>query len=134
MILFKRLLATGITALLASPSPASAQAPAAAKAKGAISGTVTGNEQHVGFRAKIMKEAIPNDLAGSAQNKANDIVSFRLQGDAERLVHAVAAVREGTKKFSNILVTTIPATVDTSLDAFTIFAWTSTSRNIANPL
>ena len=46
---------------------------------------------------------------------------------------AVAAIREGTKKSSNIDVQTTPAAVDPSLDNFTIFQWTSTSRNITNP-
>ena len=103
------------------------------KAKEAISGTVTGNDQHVGFRAMIMKQAIEYDLAGYAKNLPNDVVSFTLQGDADRLAKAVAAIREGTKKSSNIKVTTTPATVDQALDQFTIFAWTSTSRNITDP-
>jgi acylphosphatase len=103
------------------------------KPKEAISGRVTGNDQHVGFRAMIMKTAIEYNLAGYAKNLPNDVVSFTLQGDAGRLDKAVAAVREGTKKSSNIEVTTTPGTVDQALDKFTIFAWTSTSRNITNP-
>jgi acylphosphatase len=103
------------------------------KAQAAISGTVTGNDQHVGFRAMIMKQAIEYNLAGSAKNLPNDVVSFTLQGDAKRLDDAVEAVREGTKKSSNINVATTPATVDNSLKGFTIFAWTSTTRNITNP-
>ena len=103
------------------------------KPREAISGTVTGNDQHVGFRAMIMKQAIEYDLAGYAKNLPNDVVSFTLQGDADRLDKAVAAIREGTKKSSNIKVTTTPATVDQDLDKFTIFAWTSTSRNITDP-
>jgi acylphosphatase len=103
------------------------------KPKQAISGTVTGNDQHVGFRAMIMKQAIAYNLAGFAKNLPNDVVSFTLQGDAERLEPAVAAIDEGTKKSSNIKVTTAAAAVDPSLNAFTIFAWTSTTRNITNP-
>ena len=49
--------------------------------KQAISATVTGNDQHVGFRALVMKQAIEYNLAGSAKNDANDIVRFTLQGD-----------------------------------------------------
>ena len=52
------------------------------KQKQAISGSVTGNDQHVGFRAMIMKQAIAYNLAGSAKNLPNDVVSFTLQGDA----------------------------------------------------
>jgi len=103
------------------------------KPKEAISGTVTGNDQHVGFRAMIMKQAIEYNLAGYAKNLPNDIVSFTLQGDAGRLDKAVAAIREGTKKSSNIQVATTPGTVDRALGNFTIFAWTSTSRDITNP-
>ena len=44
--------------------------------KQAISATVTGNDQHVGFRALVMKQAIEYNLAGSAKNDANDIVTI----------------------------------------------------------
>ncbi len=81
----------------------------------------------------IMKQAIEYNLAGFAKNLPDDVVSFTLQGDAKRLNEAVAAIQEGTKKSSNIKVSTTPAKVDPALDTFTIFAWTSTTRNIANP-
>ena len=99
----------------------------------AISGTVTGNDQHVGFRAMIMKQAIRLNLGGSARNLPDDVVGFTLQGDPERLPDAIAAIEEGTKKSSDIKVSTAPSAVDPSLDTFTIYAWTSTTRNIANP-
>ena len=101
--------------------------------KQAIQGTVTGNDQHVGFRAMIMKQAIQLNLAGFARNLPNDVVSFTLQGDARRISEATAAIEEGTKKSSNIKVRTTPGAVDPSLDAFTIYAWTSTTRNITDP-
>jgi acylphosphatase len=121
--------------LLACPLDAHAggHKEATMKPQEAISGTVTGNDQHVGFRAMIMKQAIEYDLAGYAKNLPNDVVSFTLQGDAGRLDKAIAAIREGTKKSSNIKVATTPGTVDQALDKFTIFAWTSTSRNITDP-
>jgi acylphosphatase len=100
--------------------------------KGAISGIVTGKDQGVGFRAMIMKQAIEYNLAGFAKNLPNDVVSFTLQGDTERLPEAVAAIKEGTKKSSNIEVTTTEAAVAPGLNAFTIFDWTSTSRGIYN--
>ncbi len=99
----------------------------------AISGTVTGNDQQVGFRAMIMKQAIAYNLAGSAKNLPNDVVRFTLQGDADRLEPAVDAVRGGTRKSSDIEVEAAPAAVDPDLSTFTILAWTSTSRNITNP-
>ncbi len=99
----------------------------------AISATVTGNDQRVGFRAMVMKQAIEYNLAGSAKNEPNGIVLFTLQGDADRLNAAVGAIRDGTRKSSNIKVKTTPAAVDPALNAFTIIDWTSTSRNITTP-
>jgi acylphosphatase len=99
----------------------------------AISAIVTGDDQKVGFRAMVMKQAIEYNLAGYAENEANDIVHFVLQGDAGRLDSAVAAIREGTKKSSNIEVATTPASVDPELNTFRIIDWTSTSRNITTP-
>jgi acylphosphatase len=103
------------------------------KRKEAISGTVTGNDQHVGFRAMIMKQAIEYNLAGFTKNMPNDVVNFTLQGDAKRLTDAVSAIQEGTKKSSHIKVSTTSGTVDPALNVFTVYAWTSTSRSITNP-
>ena len=129
------LFGTAAAVLLACPLDARADGheEATMKPKEAISGRVTGNDQHVGFRAMIMKQAIEYNLAGHTTNLPNDVVSFTLQGDADRLDKAVAAIREGTKKSSAVEVTTTPGTVDQALDRFTIFAWTSTSRNITDP-
>ena len=101
--------------------------------KKAILATVTGNDQHVGFRAMIMKQAIEYNLAGSAKNEANEIVHFTLQGDSDRLDSALVAIRAGTKKSSNIEVSATQTTVDGDLSTFTIIDWTSTSRNITTP-
>ena len=101
--------------------------------KEAISGTVTGNDQHVGFRAMIMKQAIEYNLVGFTKNLPNDVVNFTLQGDAKRLTDALSAIQEGTKRSSDIKVSTTQGTVDPALNAFTIYAWTSTTRNITNP-
>jgi acylphosphatase len=101
--------------------------------KQAISATVTGNDQHVGFRAMVMKQAIKYNLAGSAKNERDDIVQFTLQGDANRIDAAIAAIREGTKKSSDIEVSTTEVAVDPSLSTFTVIDWTSTSRNITTP-
>jgi acylphosphatase len=105
----------------------------ATQQKQAVSATVTGNDQHVGFRAMIMKQAIKYNLAGSAKNDGDDIVRFMLQGDADRVDAAIAAIREGTKKSSNIEVRTAAAAVDPALSTFTVIDWTSTSRNITTP-
>ena len=81
----------------------------------------------------VMKQAIEYNLAGVARNDANDVVRFTLQGDEDRIGKAVAAVREGTKKSSNIEVSTAPTSVEPALSTFTIIDWTSTTRNITNP-
>ncbi len=131
--MIKRLLSVSLLAILSSQSPVFAPAAGAATSDQALIGTVTGNDQQVGFRAAIMKQAIEYNLGGWARNEPNDVVRFFLQGRPKRLDEAVAAIREGTKKSSNIDVQTTPAAVDPSLDNFTIFQWTSTSRNITNP-
>jgi acylphosphatase len=56
----------------------------------AISATVTGDDQEVGFRAKVMKQAIEYNLAGVAKNEPNMIVRFTLQGDGKRVDKAIA--------------------------------------------
>ena len=99
----------------------------------AVSATVTGNDQEVGFRALVMKQAVEYNLAGVAKNDNNEIVRFTLQGDPARIDAAVATIRKGTKKSSNIKVSTAPTTVDPALSTFTIVDWTSTSRNITDP-
>jgi len=99
----------------------------------AISGSVSGNVQKVGFRAMILKEAIEYNLAGSAKNNADGTVQFSLQGDEDRIDHAVKTIGKGTKKSSNVKVSTSPTTVDANLNKFTVIGWTSTSRHITNP-
>ena len=98
----------------------------------AVEATVTGNDQEVGFRALVMKQAIEYNLAGSARNDANEIVHFTLQGDKQRIDLALATIQDGTKRSSDIKITTTSAAVDPALNAFTIVDWTSSSRNITN--
>jgi acylphosphatase len=100
--------------------------------KEAVAATVTGNDQQVGFRAAIMKQAIEYNLAGSARNDANEIVHFILQGDKDRIDSAVATLQEGTKRSSDIKITTTSTAIDPALNAFTIVDFTSSSRNITN--
>jgi acylphosphatase len=109
------------------------EAERAMQQKNAILATVTGNDQHVGFRAMIMKQAIEYNLAGSATNGADGTVHFTLQGDSDRLDSALVAIRAGTKKSSNIEVSATQTAVDGDLSTFTIIDWTSTSRNIITP-
>ncbi len=100
--------------------------------KVAVAATVTGNDQQVGFRAMVMKQAIEYNLAGSARNDANEIVHFTLQGDEQRIDSALATIQEGTKRSSDIKIVTTPAAIDPAVNAFTIVDWTSSSRNITN--
>ena len=59
----------------------------------AIQAIVTGNDQQVGFRALVMKQAIEHNLAGSAVNDPNQTVHFVLQGDKKRIASALATIR-----------------------------------------
>lgn len=121
-----------VTVMLMAFGFAASAAVSTMAARGAIEATVTGNDQQVGFRALVMKQAIEYNLAGSAKNDANDIVHFTLQGDKRRIHSALGNIQKGTKKSSEIKITTAPTTIDLSLDAFTIVDWTSSSRNITN--
>ena len=100
--------------------------------KEAVEATVTGNDQQVGFRALVMKQAIEYNLAGSARNDANEVVRFTFQGDKHRIDSALATINEGTKRSSHIKITTTSAAIDRALNVFTIVDWTSSSRNITN--
>ncbi|HEY1865389.1 MAG TPA: acylphosphatase [Roseiarcus sp.] len=101
----------------------------------AIAGTVSGGMiQKVGFRAMIQKQAIMYDLAGYARNNADGTVGLSLQGDKKRIDKALEAIRAGTKRSSrDITINASAASVDPHLNTFTVFGWTSTSRNITNP-
>jgi acylphosphatase len=119
-----------LVALLCSrPAPALA----ADRTPAAVSGQVSGKVQHVGFRALILKQAIRFNLAGTAKNNSDGTVAFLLQGDASRIKHALKVIAEGTRKSSDVKVKTADARVDPRLKTFTVFGWTSTSRNITNP-
>jgi acylphosphatase len=109
-------------------------APAAAKSNGvtAVSGVVTGKVQGVGFRALIQKQAIRYNLAGSAQNNDDESVRFVLQGDEDRIDRAVMTIRDGTEGSANVKVSLSPATVNPTLNTFTVIDWTSLSRGIKN--
>jgi acylphosphatase len=108
---------------------------AASAQQEALAATVTGAKiQKVGFRAMIQKEAIMYNLAGFARNNPDGTVEVRLQGDKDRIDQTLAAIRAGTKRSSqNNAINQAPATWDPNLKTFTVFAWTSTSRNILNP-
>jgi acylphosphatase len=83
-----------------------ATAPAKSNVSGqniaAVSGVVSGSVQQVGFRAMIQKQAIMFNLAGSTKNNDDKTVQFSLQGDKNRVNQALAAIRDGTKKSSNV--------------------------------
>lgn len=98
----------------------------------AITATVTGSDQQVGVRASVMKQAIKYNLSGLAENSPNNIVQFTLQGDKGRIDSALASIRQGTKRSSDIKIAIKPFAVDPSANSFTIVDWTSSSRNITN--
>ncbi len=126
----KTLVPTLFTALLIALGP---PATLADSEPAAISGTVTGKVQHVGFRAMILKQAIEYNLAGTAQNQSDGAVLFTLQGKEKRIEHAVEAIEKGTDESSDVKVATSPATLDPKLKTFTVIGWTSTSRCITKP-
>jgi acylphosphatase len=101
----------------------------------AITGTVSGEKiQKVGFRAMIQKQAIMYNLAGFARNVSDGTVSISLQGDKDRIDKVLDAIRAGSKKSSqNNWVRSASAALDPALKTFTVYGWTSTSRNITNP-
>jgi acylphosphatase len=96
----------------------------------AVAATVTGNDGQIGFRALVMKQAIEYNLAGSASIDANGIIAFILQGEKNRIDAALNTIRKGTRRSSDLKITTSPHAFDPSLNAFTIQGWTSSSRNI----
>ena len=101
----------------------------------AITATVIGeNIQKVGYRAMIQKQAIKYNLAGYARNNPDGTVGVGLQGDKGRIAKTVEAVSAGNKKSSKAnIIGEVPALVDPSIRTFTVFSWTSASRNISNP-
>jgi acylphosphatase len=119
------------TVLMTAPAPAESNI--AGQSVIAVSGTVTGNVQQVGFRAMIQKRAIQYNLAGSAQNNSDKSVRFILQGSKDRVDQALAAIRKGTKNSSNVQVSMASAPIERSLPTFTVFGWTSVSRHISHP-
>jgi acylphosphatase len=123
-LLFAALLANG---------PELPTAGAAGPETQAISGAVSGNVQKVGFRPMILKQAIEYNLAGSVQNTTEGTVQFTLQGDGHRIDQAARAIRNGTRKSSDVNVSTSPAKVDPNLNKFTVVGWTSDSRKITRP-
>ena len=57
-----------------------------------------------------------------------------LQGNKDRIDQTLATIRAGSKKSSqNNTISQVTAAWDPDLKTFTVFAWTSTSRNIMNP-
>jgi acylphosphatase len=101
----------------------------------AITATVIGETiQKVGFRAMIQKRAIMYILAGYARNDPDGTVSVRLQADKDRIEKTLEAISAGNKKSSKAnIIGEAPIALDPNLKTFTVFSWTSKSRNISNP-
>ena len=108
---------------------------AASAQQEAITGAVSGKMiQKVGFRAMIQKQAIMYNLAGYARNIPDGTVSIGLQGDKDRIDKTLAAIRVGSKRSSrDNTINAANTPLDPNLKTFTVFGWTSTSRNITNP-
>ena len=97
--------------------------------------TVIGEKvQKVGYRAMIQKQAIMYNLAGYPRNNPDGTVGLELQGDEDRIARTLEAVSAGNKKSSQAnIIGEAQASLDPNLKTFTIFSWTSASRNITNP-
>lgn len=122
-----------VAGLAGAPLPANAREDKAHQE--AVSGTISGEKiQKVGFRAMIQKQAIMYNLAGAARNNPDGTVSLSLQGDKKRIDKVLDAIRAGNKKSSTGNTANLAgAALDPNLNTFTVYAWTSTSRNITNP-
>jgi acylphosphatase len=101
----------------------------------AITATVIGEKvQKVGYRALIQKRAIMYNLTGYARNNPDGTVGVSLQGDKDRIDKTLEAISAGNKKSSKAnIIGEAPAAWDPNLKTFTVFGWTSASRNISNP-
>lgn len=126
-------IAASMICILVTIAPVSANSKVNDQNVTAVSGTVTGNVQEVGFRAMIQKQAIRYNLAGSAENNTDGSVRFTLQGDNDRIKQALKTISKGTKKSSNVSVSTSSAAVSQNLKTFTVVGWTSVSRGITHP-
>jgi hypothetical protein len=61
-------------------------------------------------------------------------VSLSLQGDKKRIDKVLDVIRAGNKKSSTGNTANLTdAPLDPDLKTFTVFQWTSTTRNITNP-
>jgi acylphosphatase len=117
-------------------SGAAAEAALAANVRReAITAMVIGEKvQKVGYRAMIQKQAIIYNLAGYARNNRDGTVGVMLQGDADRIDKTLEAISAGNKNSSKAnIIGKAPAPFEANLKTFTIFGWTSTSRNISSP-
>lgn len=99
----------------------------------ALSGTVSGQVQRVGFRALIFKEAIRYNLAGEVRNQTDGTVRFVLQGPAGRISKALRRIRKGTRASNGVAVTTESASPREGLGTFTVWGWTSATRQVTKP-
>jgi acylphosphatase len=124
------LIAAGLVCAIAILSAGAANAQ-----QEAITATIAGEKiQKVGFRAMIQKHAIMYNLAGYARNNPDGTVNVSLQGDKDRIDQTLDAIRAGNKKSSkDNTVSPSPAALDPSLKTFTVYGWTSQTRNITNP-
>ena len=59
-------------------------------------------------------------------------VHFTLQGGKKRIGSALATIRKGTQRSSDLKITTTPTTIDPDLKALTIVDWTSSRRDITD--
>ena len=100
--------------------------------KEAVDATVSGDDQQVGFRALVMKQAIEYNLAGSAKTTQTKLSILLCKAARSGSIGRSQPFEKGTERSSDIRITTTPTKVDSALKAFTIVDWTSSRRDIKN--
>src|SRR5262249_56268191 len=89
-------IAATMICILVTIAPVSAKSKVNDQNVTAVSGTVTGNVQKVGFRAMIQKQAIRYNLGGSAENNADVSVRFPLQDITDLIIKALTTFSHTT--------------------------------------
>jgi len=98
-----------------------------------IAGTVSGKVQKVGFRAFVLRQAIAQNLAGWVLNLPDGRISFSLYGPQDRIKEALKKIKEGPDESDVNAVQTWPVADQPGLKTFTVYGWTSESRDIHVP-
>src|SRR6202020_491007 len=85
-------------------------------------------------RGRGKRRAASHQRHRQRRNIPDGTVSISLQGDKNRIDKVLDAIRVGSKKSSqDNKISVTDGALDPNLKTFTVFQWTSTTRNITNP-